>query len=128
MYKAQRAPTPPAVTEGARQVHDLIRVMGIPEIIIPGVEADDAIGTLAMRGIREGFQVAIASPDKVRAAVITGCMYSSLFVCLFSHVLNHLLIGACYHLFTHSHLLACNHSTPYTLGCGASCDSLDFLA
>ena len=65
MYKAQRAPTPPAVTEGARQVRDLIRVMGIPEIIIPGVEADDAIGTLAMRGIREGFQVAIASPDKV---------------------------------------------------------------
>ncbi len=65
MYKAQRAPTPPAVTEGARQVRDLIRVMGIPEIIIPGVEADDAIGTLALRGIREGFQVAIASPDKV---------------------------------------------------------------
>lgn len=65
LYKAQRSPTPPAVTEGARQVRDLIRVMGIPEIIIPGVEADDAIGTLATRGIREGFQVAIASPDKV---------------------------------------------------------------
>ena len=78
MYKAQRAPTPPAVTEGAKQVRDLIRVMGIPEIIIPGVEADDAIGTLAMRGIREGFQVAIASPDKVSAAVNTGCVYSSL--------------------------------------------------
>ncbi|KAL0017941.1 hypothetical protein WJX77_007314 [Trebouxia sp. C0004] len=64
LYKAQRTPTPPAVTEGARQVRDLIRIMGIPEIIIPGVEADDAIGTLAIRGLRDGFHVAIASPDK----------------------------------------------------------------
>jgi len=79
LYKAQRTPTPPAVTEGARQVRDLIRVMGIPEIIIPGVEADDAIGTLAVRGIREGFHVAIASPDKVSAAVNTGCMCFSVF-------------------------------------------------
>ena len=82
LYKAQRSPTPPAVTEGARQVRDLIRIMGIPEIIIPGVEADDAIGTLAIRGIREGFHVAIASPDKVSIAVNTACTCSSL-VCIF---------------------------------------------
>ena len=67
-YKGQRPPTPPAITEAAKQVRYLIRVMGISEVIVPGVEADDVIGTLAIRGINEGFHVAIASPDKVSQA------------------------------------------------------------
>jgi len=37
---------------------------GVPQISAAGVEADDVIGTIAMRGIDEGFVVAIASPDK----------------------------------------------------------------
>ena len=39
--------------------------MGLVELGVPGVEADDVIATLATRAKREGFQVAIASPDKV---------------------------------------------------------------
>lgn len=64
-YKGQRPRTPEAITEAVKQLRDLIRVMGIPEIIVPGIEADDVIGTVASRALKEGLQVAIASPDKV---------------------------------------------------------------
>lgn len=64
-YKGQRPPTPEPITEAVKQLRDLIRIMGIPEVIVPGIEADDVIGTVASRAINEGMQVAIASPDKV---------------------------------------------------------------
>jgi len=64
-YKGQRPPTPDPIIEAVKQLRDLIRVMGIPEVIVPGIEADDVIGTVATRAIAEGFHVAIASPDKV---------------------------------------------------------------
>lgn len=64
-YKGQRPPTPEPITEAVKQLRDLIRVMGIQEIIVPGIEADDVIGTVAKNALKEGLQVAIASPDKV---------------------------------------------------------------
>lgn len=64
-YKGQRPPTPEPIIEAVKQLRDLIRVMGIPEIIVPGIEADDVIGTVATRALKEGLQVVIASPDKV---------------------------------------------------------------
>ena len=64
-YKGQRPPTPEPITEAVKQLRDLIRVMGIQEIIVPGIEADDVIGTVANNALKEGLQVAIASPDKV---------------------------------------------------------------
>ena len=42
-----------------------MQILGIPVIRVAGVEADDVIGTVASRGIDDGFLVAIASPDKV---------------------------------------------------------------
>ena len=41
--------------------------MAIPEIVVPGLEADDVIGTLSKRAVQQGFDVAIVSPDKVSA-------------------------------------------------------------
>lgn len=75
-YKGQRPPTPEPIIEAVKQLRDLIRVMGIPEIIVPGIEADDVIGTVASRALKEGLQVAIASPDKVSRAHIASlpCM------------------------------------------------------
>ncbi len=66
--------------------------MGLPELRVPGVEADDVIGTVATRAIDAGFHVAIASPDKVsfgsRAGGVAvpverrllGCMQAAQFV------------------------------------------------
>ena len=64
-YKGQRPPTPEPIIEAVKQLRDLTRIMGIPELIVPGIEADDVIGTVATRAVKEGFQVAIVSPDKV---------------------------------------------------------------
>ncbi len=40
--------------------------MGLAELRVPGIEADDVIGTVATRAADAGFHVAIASPDKAR--------------------------------------------------------------
>ncbi len=54
------APVSPAPTRRGRQV------MGLAELRVPGIEADDVIGTVATRAADAGFHVAIASPDKAR--------------------------------------------------------------
>lgn len=77
-YKGQRPPTPEAITEAVKQLRDLIRVMGIREIIVPGIEADDVIGTVANNALEEGLQVAIASPDKVSIFIVHVGMQSNL--------------------------------------------------
>ncbi|GKV29245.1 hypothetical protein SLEP1_g38186 [Rubroshorea leprosula] len=38
--------------------------MSINVIEVPGVEADDVIGTLAIRSVEAGFKVRVVSPDK----------------------------------------------------------------
>jgi DNA polymerase I len=63
-YKAHRPQTPPEVIAATPQLRELLRAMGIAEITLPGVEADDVIGTLAVRGVEAGMAVAVASPDK----------------------------------------------------------------
>ena len=68
-YKGQRPPTPEPISEALKQLKDLLRVMAIPEIVVPGIEADDVIGTMSYRALQQGFQVAIASPDKVSKSV-----------------------------------------------------------
>ena len=64
-YKGQRPPTPEPISEALKQLRDLLRVMAIPEIVVPGIEADDVIGTISNRALDQGFQVAVVSPDKV---------------------------------------------------------------
>lgn len=64
-YKGQRPPAPEEIVAAVPVVQDLLRAMNITEIRVPGVEADDIIGTLARRAIEEeGMAVAVASPDK----------------------------------------------------------------
>jgi len=63
-YKGQRPPAPEEVVNAVPVVQELLRAMEITEVRVPGVEADDIIGTLAGRAIDEGMAVAVASPDK----------------------------------------------------------------
>ena len=63
-YKGQRPPAPEEIVNAVPVVQDLLRAMNITEIRVPGVEADDVIGTLALRAVEEGMAVAVASPDK----------------------------------------------------------------
>ena len=51
-YKANRPPMPDDLREQIGPIHNVIRAMGLPLLICPGVEADDVIGTLAARALR----------------------------------------------------------------------------
>lgn len=70
-YKAQRAPMPDALREQIAPIHEVIRMLGWPVLEVPGIEADDAIGTLARVGAESGHQVLIATGDKDLAQLVT---------------------------------------------------------
>ncbi|XP_050237824.1 uncharacterized protein LOC126687323 isoform X2 [Mercurialis annua] len=61
LYKGNRPPTPDTIVQGLQYLKASIKAMSIK---VPGVEADDVIGTLAMRSIDAGFKVRVVSPDK----------------------------------------------------------------
>lgn len=63
-YKAGRPEMPSELSPQIPYLHDLIRAMGIPLIMLSGAEADDLMGTLAKRAEREGYQVLISTGDK----------------------------------------------------------------
>ncbi|XP_020583095.1 uncharacterized protein LOC110026459 isoform X5 [Phalaenopsis equestris] len=62
--KANRIPTPDTVVQGLQYLKASIKAMSIKVIEVPGVEADDVIGTLAVNSVSAGFKVRIVSPDK----------------------------------------------------------------
>lgn len=63
-YKSGRPPTPDTVCQALHGLKPALLAMGITFIEVPGVEADDVIGTLALRAVDAGMNVSIASPDK----------------------------------------------------------------
>ncbi len=69
-YKAHRPPMPDDLRDQIQPLHDIIRAMGLPLISIPGVEADDVIGTLAKQASAEGRPVLISTGDKDMAQLV----------------------------------------------------------
>ncbi|KAJ4954389.1 hypothetical protein NE237_011172 [Protea cynaroides] len=63
-YKSNRDPTPDTVIQGLQFLKASIKAMSIKVIEVPGVEADDVIGTLAVNSVAARFKVRIVSPDK----------------------------------------------------------------
>lgn len=70
-YKAQRAPMPDALREQIPLIHEVVRLLGWPVLSVPGIEADDAIGTLAQVAEQSGHQVVISTGDKDLAQLVT---------------------------------------------------------
>lgn len=70
-YKAQRAPMPDALREQIPLIHEVVRLLGWPVLTVPGIEADDAIGTLALVAEQSGHQVVISTGDKDLAQLVT---------------------------------------------------------
>ncbi|KAL6527151.1 hypothetical protein OROGR_016241 [Orobanche gracilis] len=64
LRKLNRPPTPDTVVQGLQYLKASIKAMSIKVIEVPGVEADDVIGTLAVRSVSGGFKVRVVSPDK----------------------------------------------------------------
>lgn len=63
-YKANRSATPELVKAALDPLVEIMKSIGIPVLMKPGVEADDVIGTLAATGERSGFDVFMVTPDK----------------------------------------------------------------
>jgi DNA polymerase I len=63
-YKANRAAMPDDLAEQIGWVHEACEAMGVPILTSAGYEADDVIGTLAVKAVGAGYDVAIVSIDK----------------------------------------------------------------
>jgi DNA polymerase-1 len=63
-YKANRSPMPPDLRAQIEPIHEVVRLMGWHVLAVPGVEADDVIGTLAHQADQSGIETIISSGDK----------------------------------------------------------------
>jgi DNA polymerase-1 len=70
-YKAQRAPMPEELRAQIPLIHEVVRLLGWPVLTVPGIEADDVIGTLARLGEASGHAVLISTGDKDLAQLVT---------------------------------------------------------
>ena len=69
-YKAQRSPMPDDLRAQIEPIHEVVRLMGWKVLDVPGVEADDVIGTLAHIAAQQGIEVIISSGDKDLAQLV----------------------------------------------------------
>ncbi len=69
-YKAQRASMPEDLVKQIVPIHEAVRAMGWPILMVDGVEADDVIGTLAVLATAQGMQTIISTGDKDLAQLV----------------------------------------------------------
>jgi len=69
-YKANRPPMPDDLRVQIEPLHQIIRALGFPLIVVDGVEADDVIGTFAAKAPEKGFSVLISTGDKDMAQLV----------------------------------------------------------
>jgi len=70
-YKANRPPMPDDLRTQIAPLHNIISAMGLPLLVIPDVEADDVIGTLAKQAHEQGIETVISTGDKDMAQLVT---------------------------------------------------------
>ena len=63
-YKGTRPPTPQLVIEALEPLTELVQAMNIPVVMIPGFEADDVLGSIAVQNASERLDVYMVTPDK----------------------------------------------------------------
>jgi DNA polymerase-1 len=69
-YKANRTPMPDAMREQIAPIHEVVRLLGWHVLVVPGIEADDAIGTLARRAAALGHSTVVSTGDKDLAQLV----------------------------------------------------------
>ncbi len=70
-YKANRSPMPDDLRAQIEPIHEVVRLLGWTVLAVPGIEADDVIGTLARQAAAQGVQVLISSGDKDLSQLVT---------------------------------------------------------
>ena len=69
-YKANRPPMPDDLRPQVQPIHDIVTAMGLPLLVVEGVEADDVIGTLARQAAEKSRPVIISTGDKDMAQLV----------------------------------------------------------
>lgn len=69
-YKANRPPMPDDLRSQIAPLHEIVTAMGLPLLVIEGVEADDVIGTLAQQATNMGIETVISTGDKDMAQLV----------------------------------------------------------
>lgn len=69
-YKAQRPPMPDDLRSQVEPIHNIVKALGMPLIVEPGVEADDVIGTMAREASAQGIDTLISTGDKDMAQLV----------------------------------------------------------
>ena len=70
-YKTNRPPMPDDLRSQIAPLHQIIAAMGLPLLVIEGVEADDVIGTLAEQASQQGIECVISTGDKDMAQLVS---------------------------------------------------------
>ena len=70
-YKANRPPMPDDLRVQIEPIHNIIKAMGFPFVMVDGVEADDVIGTYAVEATTTGQETIISTGDKDMAQLVT---------------------------------------------------------
>ncbi len=70
-YKATRKPMPDDLRPQIEPIHQIIKALGLPLLVIEGVEADDVIGTLAREASEKQINTIISTGDKDIAQLVT---------------------------------------------------------
>ncbi len=69
-YKANRASMPVDLALQIEPIHEAVKLMGWPVLSVPGIEADDTIGTLCKVATQAGFKVIVSTGDKDLAQLV----------------------------------------------------------
>jgi DNA polymerase I len=69
-YKSHRPPMPDDLRQQIEPIHQVIQAMGLPLLMVDGVEADDVIGTLALESSAKQRPVVISTGDKDMAQLV----------------------------------------------------------
>lgn len=69
-YKEHRPPMPDDLSRQVEPIHEAVRALGWPILMVDGVEADDVIGTLACQATAEGIRTVVSTGDKDLAQLV----------------------------------------------------------
>jgi DNA polymerase I len=69
-YKANRASMPEDLVRQIEPIHEAVRALGWPILMVEGIEADDVIGTLAVQAVEHGMDTVISTGDKDLAQLV----------------------------------------------------------
>lgn len=70
LYKGNRPSMPEELATQIEPIHRAVVALGWPVLAVPGVEADDIIGTLALRAAQEGVHTVVSTGDKDMAQLV----------------------------------------------------------